>query len=329
MEEVFPNIFMEKLPLTGNPLKELNCFIIRGSERNLVVDVGFDIPEGRNKVKAALDELGCGKESTDLFVTHMHEDHIGAMISLREEGYFPHAYISREDADYYNVTRRDGLMGRMSSIAKWEGYTDEEATEAVLKHPAARNKGGNPPVSFETVGEGDRIGLGGFTFRVCMFPGHTMGLAGIYEEEKKLLFAGDHILGRITPNITFWDLKFDALGEYLASLRRARELEVDHLFSAHRYLLPDMRARIDELFAHHDRRLHEVCRILKEQGSPMNVCQVAARMHWDYAGGDYTRFAITQKWFASGEAFAHLEHLYQRGDVGREEREGVFWYSEL
>lgn len=326
MIEIFPKIYIQKIPLTGNPLKELNCYIIKGEERNLVVDVGFDLKEGKEKIKKALKELDCSPERTDLFITHAHEDHIGAMNSLREEGCFFNTYISETEAWFYNDIRVNGLAPQIIQMAKWEGFGEEEGREAFLKHPASSNRGGLPPVSFVTVREGDQIDLGGFVFRVCIFPGHTMGLAALYEGEKKLLFAGDHILGKITPNIAFWRLDFDALGEYIASLKRAYGMDVKHLFSAHRQPVPDMRERIDELLKHHGRRLSEVLLLLKKSTVPMNVCQVAEKMHWDYAGGDFTKFAITQKWFATGEAFAHLEHLYQEKTICRENRDGVLVY---
>jgi glyoxylase-like metal-dependent hydrolase (beta-lactamase superfamily II) len=317
---------MEGIPLTGNPLKELNCFIIKGSRRNLVVDLGFDIPEGKLKVQNALRELDCRPEVTDLFITHAHEDHIGAMVSLRREGCFYNTYISEQEAWFYNHLRVCGLEQHIRQMAKLEGFSDREGEEAFLWHPASHNKGSKEPVEFVTVREGDVIDLGDFRFRVCMFPGHTMGLAALYEEERKLLFAGDHILGRISPNIAFWQMDFDALGEYIHSLHKADALDVDHLFSAHRYLVEDMHARIRELLEHHRRRLDEVVTILKEESEPRNVRQVAENMHWDYGGGDFNNFAMTQQWFATGEAFAHLEHLYWKKKICREERDGALLY---
>ena len=186
--------------------------------------------------------------------------------------------------------------------------------------------GHQEPVKFKTVVEGDLIDLGGFVLKVYDFHGHTLGLTALYEEEKGLLFCGDHILAKITPNITFWKLEFDALGQYLHNLRRARDLNVKHVFSAHRHQIPDANARIDELLAHHAARLEEVERILARDGR-RTVYQVAEEMHWDYGGGDFRKFPVGQKQFAAGEAFAHLEYFYFRGKVLRTLQDGVFYYE--
>ena len=325
MVEVYPNIFMEKIPLTGNPLKELNCYILKGKRRNLVIDVGFDLAEGREKIKNALRTLECKPEDTDLFITHAHEDHIGAMQTLKEEGCFYNVFISEQEAHFYNSLRTCGLRRQIVQMAAWEGFCKEEGEQAFLVHPGSQLVGGMQPVSFVTVREGDMIDLGGFSLQIYIFPGHTMGLGALYEKDKKLLFAGDHILGRITPNIAFWRLDFDALGSYMDSLARADELSVDHLFSAHRDLIADMHVRIHQLLAHHENRLKDVQNTLA-YNRRLTVCQVAEGMKWDYAGGDFRRFALTQKWFAAGEAFSHLEHLYRRGSVRREEEDGTFYY---
>lgn len=325
MVEVYPNIFMEKIPLTGNPLKELNCYILKGKRRNLVIDVGFDLAEGREKIQNALRTLECKPEDTDLFITHAHEDHIGAMQTLKEEGCFYNVFISEQEAHFYNSLRTCGLRRQIVQMAAWEGFGKDEGEQAFLVHPGSQLVGGMQPVSFVTVREGDMIDLGGFLLQIYIFPGHTMGLGALYEKDKKLLFAGDHILGRITPNIAFWRLDFDALGSYMDSLARADKLSVDHLFSAHRDLVEDMHVRIWELLAHHENRLKDVQNALT-CNKRLTVYQVAERMKWDYAGGDFRKFALTQKWFAAGEAFSHLDHLYHRGNVQREEEDGTFYY---
>jgi len=328
MTEVFPGVYSLPVPLTGNPLKELNCYILKGRRRNLVVDVGFDLEEGRDAIKAALAELGCCPEDTDVYITHAHEDHLGALDSLLKEGCFTHAYMGAGEAEYYNDIRRNGMEGSIVEMTKWAGFMAEQRIDAFKNHPAHVYTGGQEPIPFKTVVEGDVIDLGGFVLQVYDFPGHTPGLTALYEKNYGLLFCGDHILAKITPNITFWQRDFNALGSYLKQLRRASTLRVSHTFSAHRYLIEDVYRRIEELLLHHERRLAEVERILAQKGS-RTAYQVAEDMKWDFGGGDFRKFPITQKHFAAGEAFAHLEHLWFEGRVERVEceKDGAFYYT--
>ena len=48
IKQIYPGIYQVQLPLRGNPLKELNCHIIKGSERSLVVDTAFNQEEARS-----------------------------------------------------------------------------------------------------------------------------------------------------------------------------------------------------------------------------------------------------------------------------------------
>ena len=86
--------------------------------------------------------------------------------------------------------------------------------------------------------------------------GHIPGMLGLYEPEKKILFCGDHILGKITPNITYWGEKYgDSLGTYLKNIEKLKSLEIKYLFSSHRFLVEDINGRIEELKVHHQKRL--------------------------------------------------------------------------
>ena len=41
MEPVLEGLYRIPVPLPGNPLRELNAYLIRGRERSLLVDTGF------------------------------------------------------------------------------------------------------------------------------------------------------------------------------------------------------------------------------------------------------------------------------------------------
>jgi hypothetical protein len=46
-------------------------------------------------------------------------------------------------------------------------------------------------------------------------------------------------------------------------------------------------------------------------------------MSWDIVADSWQAFPIMQKWFATGEAGAHLRYLEARRDVRQEPRGGV------
>ena len=45
MKEIIPNIYSIPVPLPNNPLKELNAYLIKGPDRSLLIDTGFNLPE--------------------------------------------------------------------------------------------------------------------------------------------------------------------------------------------------------------------------------------------------------------------------------------------
>ena len=61
--EVLPDIYRIPVPLPGNPLKELNSYVIRGKgNKNLLVDTGFRLEACRKALIEGLDSLGISME---------------------------------------------------------------------------------------------------------------------------------------------------------------------------------------------------------------------------------------------------------------------------
>ena len=94
--------------------------------------------------------------------------------------------------------------------------------------------------------DGDFMECGRYHFRCATTPGHTLGHICLYEADRKILIAGDHILDDITSNIQCWT-DGQILKWYLNSLDKTAALEVDRVLPGHRRAIPDHRFRIDEL----------------------------------------------------------------------------------
>ena len=85
-EEICKNIYRIPVRLTGNPLKELNSYLIKDPDRSLLIDTGFRRSECREDLLAGLAELGVYLEDIDIFLTHLHSDHSGLAAELIAPG---------------------------------------------------------------------------------------------------------------------------------------------------------------------------------------------------------------------------------------------------
>jgi glyoxylase-like metal-dependent hydrolase (beta-lactamase superfamily II) len=195
------------------------------------------------------------------------------------------------------------------------GFPEKELKEALEKHPGYRYSAkGN--VKFTAPTEGNVIDFGDYRFKYVGTPGHTKGHTCLYEPDRKILVAGDHILLDITPNISLWDYEHNLLEEYITSLDKVYTLDVRLVLPGHRRIFGDCRKRIRELKEHHQARTEEVLSIL--EGGAMSAYQIASRMSWDIDCDSWDLFPVSQKWFATGEAIAHLKYLEEKGIIKRE-----------
>lgn len=314
VEEISKNLFRAEIPLPRNPLKYTNSYIIKSPDRNLVIDTGLNMKECMDAMQAALDELGVDLARTDFFITHLHADHFGLVGSLATEG--SKIYFNRLDAE-----RIQGAGGwdRMIEFGRISGFPEGLLEEALNRHPGYKHHS-EPNYTLTILEDGDTIEAGDYTLTCVQTPGHTRGHMCLYDAERKVLFAGDHILIDITPNIQLWTEDENPLEQYMASLDKVHEFDIELVLPGHRRLVEDCKGRIQELKAHHRHRADEILVILKE--GPMSAYEVAGRMTWDIKADSWEDFPIPQQWFATGEAIAHLKYLDARGEIASEKRDG-------
>ena len=180
-------------------------------------------------------------------------------------------------------------------------------------------------IEFTIVKDGDLISIGDYNFRCVSTPGHTQGHLCLYDPDKKLLLSGDHILGKITPNISVFADDQNPLQEYLDSLSKIYSMEVDHVLPAHRFLFDNCRDRIDQLRLHHQNRANAILSVLEK--GPQNAFEIASQLKWDLSYKEWDQFPITQKWFATGEVISHLNYLKALGRVKQDPSSDTIKFS--
>ncbi len=318
MDEVLPGLFRIEVPLPHSPLKSINSWVIPGGDRTLIIDTGMNRKECEGALRAGLDALEVDLGRTDLFITHLHADHIGLVSELRQPG--TRVLLgTRESAILEAWSSPEDFFVYMESEGAKLGFPADEIERAKRGHPGVRYSPRTYP-PFVHVDEGDTIAAGAYHFRAIETPGHTPGHMCLWDQEHALLVSGDHILGDITPNITSWPELDDALGAYLESLHKVAGLGAVLALPGHRSVIRDVAGRIRELEHHHQARLEEVLALLDDR--PQSTYEIASRMTWDIDLERWEDYPVAQKWFATGEASSHLEHLKALGRIVFDEGAG-------
>jgi glyoxylase-like metal-dependent hydrolase (beta-lactamase superfamily II) len=274
---------------------------------------------------SGLRECGVDLRQADFFITHAHADHFGLASALATDR--ARIYLSQADAADINAADAPGYWEREANFARMCGFPEEELKKAFASHPGRRYRS-KGHISFGILKDGDTISIGHYLFECIETPGHTEGHICLYEPNKKIFICGDHILVDITPNIMFWLDEKNSLKEYLVSLDKVYDLDVELVLPGHRSIFRDQKKRIRELKQHHQIRLKEVISILGK--GKQNVFQIASQMTWDIGYKSWDLFPPAQKWFAFGEAMAHLKYLEEEGKVRREMQEqGIVFFTEV
>jgi glyoxylase-like metal-dependent hydrolase (beta-lactamase superfamily II) len=322
IEEIAADLYKIEVPLPKNPLRALNSYIVKSSYRNLIIDTGMNREECMNVMKEGLKKLGVELRKTDFFITHFHADHLGLTSSLTTENSV--VYFNQLEADRLNRIRFGTYWEDIIHFTRMSGFPEDELQEILQSHPGYQY-GLKGELSFKILEDGDSLSVGGYRFRCVKTPGHSKGHICLYEPDKKILVAGDHILNDITPTISLRSDDENPLKEYLSSLDKVYDLDIELVLPGHRGIFRNCRERILELKLHHEKRADEVTTIL-EEGS-QNAYQVASQMSWDVPHDSWDQFPILQKWFATGEAIAHLKYLEEKGMIRKGMRERRIVYS--
>jgi len=137
------------------------------------------------------------------------------------------------------------------------------------------------------------------------------------------MITGDHVLPTISPNVSLHpEQPGNPLHDYILSLRRLRNYEVELALPAHEYDFPDLHERIRELEEHHEERMEEM--LAGMNGEPKTAYQIAGHVKW--VTGDFQDFSPWMQRAAIGETLSHLEHMVMEGMVERQFEDGKVKY---
>ena len=295
-------IHLVELPLPFE-LGTLNVYLLKRGGGFILIDAGMDSPECFSALDTARAALGFEwARMEELVISHYHPDHIGLgprLLSLSGA----RLRISPVESEALR------LMSDVHATEQWErgilhdaGVPAPILEQIELSMEPVRNCFHLLPADL-TTHAGEILATDAGDFEIVITPGHSPGHLCLYNRRHRVLFSGDHMLEKISPNIG-WHPGIDALGDYLDSLRAVAELDVDLVLPSHGRPFRDHRAWIARAIASHERRCDKLEEALaRGPATPFELMRIL----WPRELSPFhLRFAIF-------ETLAHLEHIRRRG----------------
>lgn len=311
--EIVAGVWQLKLPVPF-PLGFVAVYLVEGPEGWTLIDAGYDYPPAREAWEkgAATAGLDLSGDVGRIVVTHFHPDHLGAARWLQELSGAPVSMLNAE------IPFARKLWGSPDARPFVDLLTRHGMPRALAETGAEGMRSGLAlPEVLSPLSAGEEVLLGAGSARVLHAPGHADYQFVLHDEGRRVLFAADHLMLGITPNIGLWpETEPRPLARYLDSIDGMRGLDVDLVLPGHGPLFHDLAGRIGEISAHHAERL-EVMRATLDGGpkTPYEVSRIVFR----------GTLSVYQRCFALAETLAHLDHLVYEDRARAREGEAVVY----
>ncbi|WP_430296681.1 MBL fold metallo-hydrolase [Sinomonas sp. B1-1] len=299
----------------GNPMRYTLSYVLTQGDECLVIDPGFDSDEGWAQLVAGLRRAGVGAgEVTCIVATHFHTDHLGMARRLAKASGAPIGLGAAEQRhlSVYDDAEQEVELDR-ERMRLW-GVPEGRIEEAAMSVGALEHLRDLADADFRlSSGQPVPFGSPHGEVRVVETPGHTPGHLCLELPGREIFFSGDHLLPRITPNVSL-ELRGDPnpVSSYLDSLALVERSNHYEVLPAHEYRFRGLGVRARELRTATEERSLQVLEAASVQRDP-SVHSVARDISWSRGfgslGGLQFRLALS-------ETAAHLQHLAVQGLVG-------------
>jgi glyoxylase-like metal-dependent hydrolase (beta-lactamase superfamily II) len=325
MSEPCPGVFRFKIPLENNPLGYINSYLIKTSDGCILVDSGWNTEDAFTTLLNSIEGAGAALEDIRyLIITHIHPDHYGLAGRIKELSgatlilhEIEHRFLDSRYQHFDELLEATEGWLRINGVPLQARSTLQRASLEILGLVSLSTP------DYPVFGN-ERICLGEVELEILWTPGHSPGHICLYERQRKILFSGDHVLEKISPNVSMnTQTQSNPLIDYQNSLRQLKDLDVSLILPGHGDPFSDLNGRISSLLEHHEVRLNEILTACKN--SSKTAYDIAKNTTWFKPWDELPPFSQRT---AVTETLSHLELLLSRGLLTKTTKNGVFYYSE-
>ena len=300
-------LYRLELP-TPFPVGPVNVYLVTEPEA-VLVDTGPGMQETLDLLEKLLSEAGLRLEQLKkVVVTHGHVDHYGLARAVASCSGAP-IYASPRDGLYFSH-HQERLDDFYRSMLEQAG-TLESAQRVMWERITALRGLAEPLEKYQPIEQLGLLPCGSVAFQPVSSPGHTPGSFCFFEPSQRVLLSSDTVLRNITPNPmlsldqTSPRLRFPALGAYLESLQRIRQLSPAVIYTGHGEPVTSYPEWHDQLVHHHEKRKGRLLECLRHK--EQTVFELSACL--------FPQARTSSMFLAISEVFAHLDLMEDAGQV--------------
>ncbi|MFS0574287.1 MBL fold metallo-hydrolase [Sporosarcina sp. 179-K 3D1 HS] len=315
LTKVGTGILRLQVPMPFN-MGAVNSYFVEGQSGYTVVDTGDNTMEAREVWKKV---LAMDIPIEKIVVTHAHPDHLGLAAWFQNEYGLP-VWLSEEG-------HKELVRARQMFMDDYEDVMIPFALQhgAALYPPADdRSKQYYKPDTFQFEPDvlfkmGDDIRLGDAAFQVIWTPGHSEDHCCFYDQDSKIMFAGDHILKNMNPIVTSRHMEDNPLQEYMESLDKIESCQTELVLPGHGELFENLAGRIAEMKSHYVKRWLQTYEAIGSEG----------KTAYDASRIVYSNYTERRVMPAFLQTITNLIYLESKGAVRWEKRDGKIFYFQV
>jgi glyoxylase-like metal-dependent hydrolase (beta-lactamase superfamily II) len=312
--EIAPGVLWLRMPLPF-ALDHINLWLLVDDDATTLVDCGYGDAPTRAVWERHFATTLESRPIRRIIATHYHPDHLGNAAWLSQRFAAPIAMTGTEYLTAHAVAGQSAGHSMQATLGLFRRHGMSDADLAALGKRGNSYRRGVPelPEAFDRMKAGESRHVGRTSWRIIEGHGHSPEHASLYSAERGVLIAGDMLLPKISTNVSVGPVEPDAdpLAHFLRSLAVFESLPPDTLvLPSHGLPFRGIAVRVGELEAHHAARLGELEAAVDSSDTPLcaaDLVPVLFRRELD----------VHQRYFAMGEAIAHLNHLWHAARLAR------------
>ncbi len=318
-------------PVRAFPELVANIYLITDGQHRILVDCGSgmnrsnrDLLAGLKAIEERYDEPTGLEKLSAILITHGHIDHFGGLPFVRQFTQAPIGVhlLDRRILSHYedrvvvasrlleNFLKRAGVRApdRENLMAMYlfakEIYHSTPIQISLGENGFQPDSSCSDGISKESQDQSSTIAVLSDRISFYHVPGHCPGQVCLRLDD--ILLTADHVLSRTTPHQAPESITNNmGLGHYLDSLNKIQALDgIQLALGGHEKPMNDLAGRIREIKRVHDERLEQVLEICYQ---PKTTADISRELF-----GPVNNYHIL---LALEEAGAHVEYLYQRGEL--------------